>query len=302
MIALGGANGSSTFGGQINDGPSGGKMSLEKDGSGTLTLTGRNTYSSDTTINSGTLTIGGTGVLGNGSYDGSIVNYGVLQYSSSATQTLNGAINDYGAGGTLIKDGPGYLILTGSNDYYGSTTVSGGTLAVNGWILNSSDLTVGSGGTLAGTGTISTSVTINGGGLRPGNGPNDIGKLTVDNLTLANNPRLYFDLSATNLTDTVIVNGDLILTGMTTNWFVFSATNTLTAGAYTLFHIGGSVVDLGGNTNFTNIAGQPNATGYLWLDQGNNNLDLLIVIPEPGTGALVVGGLALMFLLRRRRR
>jgi len=66
-----------------------------------LTLTGVNTYSGDTTISNGVLEIGGSGVLGAGSYGGDIINFGTLLYSSASNQVLNGNIS--GSGSLVIE-------------------------------------------------------------------------------------------------------------------------------------------------------------------------------------------------------
>jgi autotransporter-associated beta strand protein len=105
--------------------------SLSKSGAGTVTITTVNAYTGATTINAGTLQIAGAGSLGSGAYGGGITNDGVFRYSSSAAQTLSGAIT---GAGSLVKDtGAGILTLTSANNSYtGATTVSGGTLQIGG--------------------------------------------------------------------------------------------------------------------------------------------------------------------------
>ncbi len=66
-------------------------ISLVNEGAA-LTLTGVNTYSGGTRIGGGTLTIGGAGQLGSGTYAAVIDNAGQLLHNSSANQTLSGAI------------------------------------------------------------------------------------------------------------------------------------------------------------------------------------------------------------------
>jgi autotransporter-associated beta strand protein len=105
-----------------------GPVALTKSGSGTLTLSGINTYSDITTISAGTLTIGGGGQLGSGSYSANISDDGTFNYTSSAAQTLSGVISGAGA---LIQNAVGTLTLSGANGYGGTTTVSAGKLVVS---------------------------------------------------------------------------------------------------------------------------------------------------------------------------
>ena len=72
------------------------------------------------------------------------------------------SITDNGAGYSLTMNGiGGELILSGSNSYSGGTTVSAGSLAVDGQLINSS-VTV-QGGTLLGSGQVNSNVTLSSG-------------------------------------------------------------------------------------------------------------------------------------------
>ncbi|HMD42897.1 MAG TPA: autotransporter domain-containing protein [Candidatus Acidoferrum sp.] len=114
-LTVGGNNLSTTVSGVIQDGGlSGGAAgSLTKIGTGTLTLTGKNTYTGTTTINAGSLIVDGSiasqqtfvnagAVLrGHGSLGGSLVNSGIVSPGDSpGTLTVN---RDYteNVGGTL---------------------------------------------------------------------------------------------------------------------------------------------------------------------------------------------------------
>jgi len=108
---------------------------------------------------------------------------------SVAFQHLSGSADN-----GLIKSGAGTLILSTNNTYTGATTVSNGTLLVNG-AIGSSAVTVKTGGTLGGTGSIGGAVTVQGGGtLSPGA---SIGTLTISNrLTLAGTT--FVEVNSTN--------------------------------------------------------------------------------------------------------
>jgi len=108
----------------------GGAAPLLKLGSGTATLSGNNTLAGPASISGGTLKIGGAGVLGGGTYVNNILNAGILEYASSATQTNSGVIS---GPGILSVSGSGVLTLSGNNTYSGQTTVYGsGTLILSG--------------------------------------------------------------------------------------------------------------------------------------------------------------------------
>ena len=110
--------------------------------------------------------------------------------------------NDITGVGGFSKAGEGMLVLTGTSDYQGDTTVTGGELRVNG-VIKRSNLLVESGGTLSGSGTVATTVVR--GALSPGN---SVGMLTVDgNLTLAAGSVLIIEVDANQNADFVAVAG-----------------------------------------------------------------------------------------------
>jgi fibronectin-binding autotransporter adhesin len=107
-----------TFGGVIS-----GTGSLVQLGSGTLTLTGNNTYSGGTTVGAGTLQLGNGGT--SGSITGNVTDNGTLAFDRSDAVTFAGVIA--GAGG-VTQIGTGTTILTGTNTYSGGTIITVGTL------------------------------------------------------------------------------------------------------------------------------------------------------------------------------
>jgi fibronectin-binding autotransporter adhesin len=202
--------------------------SLTKLGTGTLTLSGANTYSGSTSINAGTLTIGSAGTLGSGSYAGaiSIASGSTLGYSSSAVQTLSGVLS---GAGSLIKDtsSSSTLTLTGANTYSGGTTAGAGTLAIS----NAQAL---------GTGTLSM-------------GLSSATLLLTTPLTVSN----AINLTGSNASINTNVNGSSVLSG------VISGTGDLSIAAWGDLSYGG-----GGNGGALTLSGANTFTGNVSLTSG----------------------------------
>jgi autotransporter-associated beta strand protein len=181
---------------------------LIKVGTGTLTLSGNNSYTGGTTISAGTLQLGDGG--SSGSIQGAITNNGRLAIERADTFVLD---NTIAGTGELRQIGIGQTIVTASNSYTGQTTVDGGLLVVNGSIASSSLTTVNAGGTLGGNGFVGNTL-INGGTLAPGN-PH--GALMVQgDLTFTANAAYGVDVSSTNA-DRTDVFGHATLNGAAVN-------------------------------------------------------------------------------------
>jgi autotransporter-associated beta strand protein len=193
--------------------------------------------------------------------------------------------------GSLTKEGTGTLTLTTGGSYNGATSVNGGTLVVNGNISTSA-VTVASGATLSGIGTVG-STTVNG-TFAPGN---SIGTLEITG-TLSLNNIANFEINPTNgigfnrSSDLANVSGAINYDG-TLNVLYGGLASDFTHGmVFNLFDGSGYF----GSFDTLNL---PSLTGDLsW----QNNLltdGTLVVIPEPS--AALLGGLGLLALLRRRR-
>lgn len=102
-----------------------GSGTLSQVGSGTLVLTGNNTYAGITTIASGTLQLGDGGT--SGSVAGSVMDNGALVFNRSDDLGFAGVISGTGS---LTKLGANTLTFTGNNSYTGTTTITGGVLQI----------------------------------------------------------------------------------------------------------------------------------------------------------------------------
>jgi autotransporter-associated beta strand protein len=233
---VGAKNTTNTFAGIIEDS---GVTSLIKIGSGSLILTGPNTYSGTTTVSDGTLQIGAggnTGTLGSGN----VVDNAALVFNRYDTVVCSNLVS--GVGG-LTQAGAGTLTLSSVNTYTGPTSVTAGALALasGGSIANSTNLNLANGAvldvsahtagftllngqTLGGTGSVNGNFTVAGGAtLAPGNSA--IGQLIFSNsLTLSSGSRTILKLSdnlrtndTVNVAATLTCGGTLVLTNADTN-------------------------------------------------------------------------------------
>ncbi len=148
-----------TFGGIVS-----GNGALTKSANNTLTLTGDNTFTGDTTISAGTLQLGAGGTTG--SVARNIVDEGALVFNHSDDLTYSRVIS---GNGTVVQAGSGTLILTGNNIYNGITTISSGTLqlgdatnagSVTGDIVDNAALVFNRSNTQTYTGSVSGSGTL----------------------------------------------------------------------------------------------------------------------------------------------
>jgi fibronectin-binding autotransporter adhesin len=180
----------------INSAISTGSGALSKDGSGTLTLGGNNSFRGDLTINAGTVTVsaseriydtaevvmtGGTLNLNgftervsslSGSAGSVTLGSGTLTAGNSGNQTFSGVIS--GVGGSLTKVGSGTMTLSGTNSYTGTTQISQGTLQLgaSNVLSDSTAVSIQSSATFAVNGQTETigNLSANGGTLAIGTG------------------------------------------------------------------------------------------------------------------------------------
>jgi fibronectin-binding autotransporter adhesin len=181
--------------GQINGG-----AGLTKTTSGTLTLSGNNTYTGTTDIAAGTLRIGAGGTAGSISSSSTITGSSGALLAFSRTDDYGGVFANNIGGGLGLGLASGTLTLSGNNTYTGATSIAAGRLRVGptGVLNSTSGISVSAGAafdyngssplaiaptllgsgsasraTLGGTGTITAALTLDdlGDTLSPGNSP-----------------------------------------------------------------------------------------------------------------------------------
>ena len=157
-----GSDGLSTeVSGSVNDGGAygGSGASLVLDGTGTLTLTGSNSYTGGTTVDGGTLQLGDGGT--SGSILGNVTDNATFAIDLADTYTFSGTITGTGS---FQQTGIGTTIFTAADSYAGGTTITTGALqlgdgttdgSITGDITDNASLVADDTGTLTLSGTIS---------------------------------------------------------------------------------------------------------------------------------------------------
>jgi autotransporter-associated beta strand protein len=351
-----------------------GSGGVTKTGAGTMTLSNQNTYTGLTRIDAGTLALahatntladtgtvnvnGGTLALGSNSdtvgavtlTSGSITSStGTLTGTGSAYDVRSGSVSTKLAGTVgLNKSTSGTVTLTGDNSYTGATSITGGTLHIDGtgdinsssgitvstgghFKYNSStDLTAGltfTGGTISGTNLNGVSFTVGTGQtISPGNSP---GTMLVENQTWASGGTYDFEiLNATGTagTDWDLLSGDstLTITASPGNTFLIDLTSLSSIGPDVAGDVNGFDLDsdyawkiadfFNTVSGFDADAFAINASGFSntlngafgialgdTVSGGDNSQIYLTYTAIPEPSAALLGGLGLLALLRRRR-
>ncbi len=212
--------------------------------------------------------------IGLGPTDGVTGGTGTLTVDSGATVSYGGIIASAGNAGTqtLVKNGLGGLALNGASSFTGLTQVSAGTLS--------------------GTGSLASSLTVNSGAsAAPGN--SGIGTFTVGGgSTLAGTLAIELDPTASGSADVVSIAGLFDLTAGTST-VDFTTLGALDDPAYVFATYGTLSGTFGSVSNLP--SGYSIDYGYL------GNSIALVTVPEPATYAVVAGGVVAFLASRRRR-
>ncbi|MDP3592655.1 autotransporter-associated beta strand repeat-containing protein [Phenylobacterium sp.] len=298
VVSLGGTNADdNVMGAAVGNQTAANVSSLAKNGAGKWILTGNNTYTGVTNINTGTLILGAGGATGSIASQ-TVNNFGVLGFERSDALTYGGVISQ---SGSVEQLGAGKTTLTGTNIYTGGTAIRAGTLEL------------GSGGA---TGSIMGDVTNNGAFIFNRNNTYAFNGLVSGSGRLRQTGSGVTVLSAANsyqgatdvLAGTLRVNGDQsAATGLTTVYSGATLGGAGTIGGDVVVQNGGAISpgnspgtltingDLVLNTSSVlNMEfGQANAVGGALNDlivvNGDLTLDGVINVSVPTGGAFTAG-------------
>jgi autotransporter-associated beta strand protein len=261
---------------------------LFKEGTGTLSLNGANTFDGGVTIDAGTVRAGNALALGpstnsltfgassNGKLqvNGNAITVGALNGDSTATiensNATNGALTvssgsfagtiQNGSAGTLAltMSGAGTFALTGANTYSGGTTLGTGTISVSG------NSPFGTGTVTTGGGTISTSAAA-----------------TISNAITLNGATIFTATGGTMVLSGNITGSPTFWTLNPTNKITLGGTNSMTTSAG--FNTGAGSLDITGSTT---IDGGANVNaGYATIGNGADSTTTLL-----SGGSLIING------------
>lgn len=264
-----------------------GGASFIKEGTGTLLLTGNNTFTGASVINAGIVQVGSGGTAG-ALGAASITSAGTLVFNRSDALTWPGSLS---GSGNLVKSGANTLTLTGALTHAGGTSIEGGMLQVgdggtagslnggpvsnSGTIrfnrsdLSSCDATI-TGGTFsklgAGTLVLSGNNTFGSGTLTFGTGSLNAGYIRLAHpKALGNYSKIYL-ASATSGVSGIEVSG-----GHAFNYAIDTVGRNTNAGNTMLRNVSGSntwqgnitITSGGGSYDIESLAGELTVTGTI---------------------------------------
>ncbi len=265
-----------TFSGVLSD--AGAYGSLVKQGTGSLTLSGANTYTGPTTINAGAIIAANSSALGSGAAGNTVASGAALQLQGGITLTEGSfSVTGTGVGGTgAISNLSGTNSLNSAVTLGGNTTIgsAGGALTISGQV----DLGTANTLTVAGAGGTEFSEAITNSGAITKTGT---GTLTFSGIT------------ANSSVGTLAINDGTVVLNKTAGTNAYAGSGGITAGDGT-GAAASAVLRLGASNQIADYAGiiTVNSDGLFDL---NNQSEAVNTIAGTGridtgtAGALTVG-------------
>jgi len=288
-INVGALNTNTTFGGFIVnnalgdsntgtvDGAANNVLALTKVGTGTLILTGQNSYTGPTIISSGILQLDNGGTVGSLSPSSAITDNGILVFdrADSPTQGIDFGGGITGSGG-IVQNGAGNLTFNTANTYSGSTIVNSGTLTLAGSLPNTSGVNIAAVASLQTTGNLTVGGVLNSSGVIS-MVDTSASTLTVGNITFNTS---ILDLSLlTGTADRISSTGLATITGNNVINLTPVSGQSVTTGTYVLLSASGGL-----GSGFT-LGTVPNSSFTYSLAQSTATQEILVIggIPIPVT-------------------
>jgi len=290
-LTVGGDNASTTYSGVLSGG-----LGLTEIGTGTLTLSGANSFTGNMTISNGTISVSQDTNLG-GASSQIVLAGGTLGVSQSFTANTNRTVDVTASGGSINVASGATLTFAATNDLTGSGTLTSsgaGTLILAGASNFTGNLAINNGGTVEAQGSTTavnnlfTSNLVSG---VTGNGGTLMWDYTGDNFTntLSNQPssgsniKLGFNAGVGTSNANYIIN----VTNGNLNWagIVVNGGNVFLGSNATVLGNGTTPTTLQINGGTMNLAGFNPTLGKTLTISGNAILDGGFLNGGPGGGS-----------------
>jgi fibronectin-binding autotransporter adhesin len=208
-----------------------------------------------------------------------------LTGTNTGSNTLAAIVGDNTGATSLVKNGAGTWVLTGTNTYTGATTTNSGTLLVNGSLASGSAVTVNnSGSILGGIGTINGSVSIASSGaiLQAGTGSTGQTLTMKGAVTMGSGSIIQLALGASSAHSTLAIG-----VGGSISFQSLQKFNIIDLGVTSGSTYNGLITGIGSNPGTESgwtIANQSWAYTFGYDSANGGEIDLTVTaLPEPST-------------------